>query len=498
MHHIFSDYGTAYNFITNTTVFQYFSGNFSEINLMKGTTIMNIKKLTAAAAAVCIAAGAVSFGVSADYTDVKESDWFYPAVSEATANKLFSGYEDGSFKPSASITRAEAAKVLVTYAHGSLLPDAPDNLYSDIEGGEWYAPFVAVSGSEDIIPAGKEFDPLTPITREDTVVGMMKVLNITPTDSDLSEADKFTDKKDISDYALKSVAAASAKGIINGYEDGSFGAKLPVTRAEFAQIFMNAGKLGQEEPTLTPSPTAAPSATAEPTAAPTATPTADPKATPTPSPSPVPITEDFKDKTIFVYGDLSLQQNLKWVQMVKDNLAPESMTSKYSYGTTYANYGTNTFTNAVSSFPEDMDYLLIMGGRYDWEVSRPIGDPTSVLESDFTGGLRAFIERVKVQHPDTKLIIMTIPNISNAKTGFTEGGVYNTAGMSAEDYSLRMKEICAEKKIDVIDLNTECWAQNELSTYLKYENMAYLIANDSGTEKIADVITSRLIEINAE
>lgn len=52
------------------------------------------------------AEGTVSF------TDVKETDWFYQAVAAAVNAGYCNGYEDGTFKPSATISRAEAAVML--------------------------------------------------------------------------------------------------------------------------------------------------------------------------------------------------------------------------------------------------------------------------------------------------------------------------------------------------------------------------------------------------
>lgn len=42
------------------------------------------------------------------FTDVKSADWFYGAVGAASEYGIILGYEDGSFRPDASITRQEA------------------------------------------------------------------------------------------------------------------------------------------------------------------------------------------------------------------------------------------------------------------------------------------------------------------------------------------------------------------------------------------------------
>ncbi|QGQ98363.1 hypothetical protein EHS13_27500 [Paenibacillus psychroresistens] len=59
--------------------------------------------------------GLTDFGVSASFTDVKDSDWFAGIVSAAIQAKLVIGYEDHSFKPNAKITREQMA-VMITRA----------------------------------------------------------------------------------------------------------------------------------------------------------------------------------------------------------------------------------------------------------------------------------------------------------------------------------------------------------------------------------------------
>jgi hypothetical protein len=50
---------------------------------------------------------------SSTFTDVNESDWFYSYVTFAAANNVIEGYEDGTFKPEQSITREELAKIAI-------------------------------------------------------------------------------------------------------------------------------------------------------------------------------------------------------------------------------------------------------------------------------------------------------------------------------------------------------------------------------------------------
>ncbi|MCU6791156.1 S-layer homology domain-containing protein [Paenibacillus sp. WQ 127069] len=47
-----------------------------------------------------------------NFNDVKSADWFYPQVSAAQSAGYIQGYPDGTFKPNQSISREEAAAVL--------------------------------------------------------------------------------------------------------------------------------------------------------------------------------------------------------------------------------------------------------------------------------------------------------------------------------------------------------------------------------------------------
>ena len=46
------------------------------------------------------------------YSDVKNDAWYAVAVEDVSAAGLMEGYEDGTFRPNESMTRAEVATVL--------------------------------------------------------------------------------------------------------------------------------------------------------------------------------------------------------------------------------------------------------------------------------------------------------------------------------------------------------------------------------------------------
>ncbi len=93
---------------------------------------------------------ATSFFADADaaydgtFSDVSANSWFAGAVANGVELGLVGGYEDGTFRPNASITRAEACAIvnrtLGRAPHiDHLLPESEMNTWSDnADTGAWY------------------------------------------------------------------------------------------------------------------------------------------------------------------------------------------------------------------------------------------------------------------------------------------------------------------------------------------------------------------------
>ena len=97
---------------------------------MKGSKDMK-KLISLAAAVVMLVTSAFSGTVFAAYTDVAEDNRYSKAITTLSKLGVINGYEDGTFKPDGSITRAEFTKI-VTYTLGlSELKTEPKE-FSDI------------------------------------------------------------------------------------------------------------------------------------------------------------------------------------------------------------------------------------------------------------------------------------------------------------------------------------------------------------------------------
>lgn len=86
------------------------------------------------------------------------------------------------------------------------------------------------------------FYPNEPIKREDMAVILTRALKISGNplpNHDVSILDKYSDKNNISDYALLSMSMLNGEKIINGKSSATLAPKDYATRAEAAVILYN-------------------------------------------------------------------------------------------------------------------------------------------------------------------------------------------------------------------------------------------------------------------
>ncbi|TLS52073.1 hypothetical protein FE782_11970 [Paenibacillus antri] len=199
---------------------------------------------------------------------------------------ILSGYEDGTFRPTRSITRAELSKML---SLGMALPEDREASarFEDVPADSWYAGFVGALSAAGVVqgtgPA--RFSPEEPVTREQLVVffiramGLVSIAEAQPAVAELSDFDL------VSDWAKPHVALAYRIGFMNGIENGDGTVRFdPAGKAErqalarLAFEFKYNGEAyrqkakelesAEEASTPQPTPTPAPAPAAAPSPAP--------------------------------------------------------------------------------------------------------------------------------------------------------------------------------------------------------------------------------------
>ena len=109
-----------------------------------------------------------------DFSDVNEGDWYNNNISTVAAAGIVNGYDDGTFGPNKKITRAEFATIAARFT--SLVHEG-ENLFNDIDG-HWAAGYInnaAITGWVNGYDDGS-FKPEAEITRAEAITLINRVL----------------------------------------------------------------------------------------------------------------------------------------------------------------------------------------------------------------------------------------------------------------------------------------------------------------------------------
>ncbi len=146
------------------------------------------------------------------------------------------GFPDGTFGPSADITRAEVATIIARACLDGFIEGAnygnPGG-YSDVER-HWAYSAISYCTVNSVFTGYTDgtFRPNQPITRQELATVVARLHGLIA-----NQGVPFTDAGDISKWAVDGVYTAYAKGWIHGYKDGSFKPLQNITRAETVKVF---------------------------------------------------------------------------------------------------------------------------------------------------------------------------------------------------------------------------------------------------------------------
>lgn len=184
------------------------------------------------------------FGTKALYDDVSEDAWYYEEVSDLSERGLIEG-DGGRFYPESTLTRAMAAMIIYRRTHREDDPEYDYTPYSDVPEGAWYARAVGwitgiglAEGFED-----GTFRPSAVLTREQLAVLLYRLeMRDGLEGSNKGESQGFEDSPQIREYALDAMDWAVSSGVLRG-SGGRLYPSRPVTRAEAAVMIYRWTKL---------------------------------------------------------------------------------------------------------------------------------------------------------------------------------------------------------------------------------------------------------------
>lgn len=180
------------------------------------------------------------------YPDTKDN-WARDAIQAMSQAGYLSGYSDNTFKPSAQITREQAAaiygKVLQHNLNEQELADIvtkeASTSYSDVETDRWSSSAIKLVSAAGVMQGTSKtaFTPSKTMNREEFVASaasLAKKLNITTPVK--TEKVTFKDEDSISLDYVADINYMAQRGIVASGATENFNPKQPVTRAQAATI----------------------------------------------------------------------------------------------------------------------------------------------------------------------------------------------------------------------------------------------------------------------
>ena len=182
-------------------------------------------------------------GQSAAGKTDKNGELTVPEVEQTERHGVYIvGYTDGTFGPSRSMTRSEAAAIfarLLAEKNGDTISTAANTKFADIPAHAWYSGYVKYLCNNGITYGKSKtiFAPNDAITRAEFTTMAVRFFDVYG-DGDAEIMEQFSGFNDVSSgyWAAEYIKYAALHGWINGYGDGSFHAGREINRAEVVTI----------------------------------------------------------------------------------------------------------------------------------------------------------------------------------------------------------------------------------------------------------------------
>ena len=206
---------------------------------MKHKRILAMLLAVASCLSLAVSASAASTARKAtDFKDFDRNAWYADAVSAAVDNGLLYGKSSTIIDPNGDMTRAEMAAI-INRSFGCY-KTADISQYKDVAKSKWYYKDVALAVQMGTYNgrSSSSMAPDSPITRQEAMTVVARALELDYDSYSKTDLSTFSDRSEISNWALPYVRAMVGADYIHGR--GKILAPLDnITRAEFAQIFHN-------------------------------------------------------------------------------------------------------------------------------------------------------------------------------------------------------------------------------------------------------------------
>ncbi|WP_339307120.1 S-layer homology domain-containing protein [Paenibacillus sp. FSL R5-0519] len=174
------------------------------------------------------------------FTDVAQH-WAETEVNDMGARMVIEGITDTTFEPNRGVTRAEFAAILVRGL--GLKPVEQLSSFNDVSGSEWYADAVNAAASYGLIDGYEDgtFRPQAQITRQEAMVLIARAMTVTGMETAASAGNvqqwsDYADAEQVASWAKEAVASSISTGLVSGRGKDTIAPNQSITRAETAVI----------------------------------------------------------------------------------------------------------------------------------------------------------------------------------------------------------------------------------------------------------------------
>ena len=188
--------------------------------------------------AVSASAASTTTRKATDFKDYDRTAWYAEAVSAAVDNGLLYGKSATIIDPNGDMTRAEMAAI-INRSFGCYVK-ADISKYKDVSKDKWYFEDVAMAVQMGTYNgrSNTAMAPDAPISRLEAMTVVARALELDYDAYAKTDLSAFSDRSEISNWALPYVRAMVGADYIHGRTKG-LEPLDNITRAEFAQIFYN-------------------------------------------------------------------------------------------------------------------------------------------------------------------------------------------------------------------------------------------------------------------
>ena len=185
------------------------------------------------AISICMAMLLSALSMAADLKDIK-GHWAEEYIEYGVEAGYISGYDDGTFLPDKTVTRAEFSKMINSAVKITSTGSAKAE-FTDVESKDWFFNEVKKAENAGYITGYEDgsFRPNNSVTRQEAAVILSRIVLPVAERKDVSS---FVDGKIIDSWAKDAVSMIAAKGYIKGDESGKFLPKNSLTRSQAAKL----------------------------------------------------------------------------------------------------------------------------------------------------------------------------------------------------------------------------------------------------------------------